>query len=120
MGHRGRVLFRPKVTDTTSRALTAGTPSFTQPLDVSAPMRGRAAAVRSTASLAVTCWSRRFHCRRENAGAKGQCRFAPARFVIAAGFCSSTLADFPPLSPNAGAEITTTRLAVQGRKSLSQ
>ncbi|MEG0210658.1 hypothetical protein [Hafnia sp.] len=28
-------------------------------------------------------------------GAKGQCRFAPARFVIAAGSCSSTLTDFP-------------------------
>jgi hypothetical protein len=31
-----------------------GTPSFTQPHEVSAPMRGRAVAGRSTASLAVT------------------------------------------------------------------
>lgn len=41
-----------------------GTPSFTQPRKVSAPMRGRAVAGRSTESLAVTSWSRRFHCRR--------------------------------------------------------
>ncbi|HFV0610305.1 TPA: hypothetical protein ACIYRQ_005636, partial [Escherichia coli] len=60
---------------------------------------------------------RRYSCRHS----EGQRRFAPARSVVAAGSCS-----YPPwcrithLSPFAGAETSTTRLAVQGRLCLSQ
>ncbi len=45
----------------------------------------------------------------------GQRRFAPALFVVAAGACSFPLGTrITRLSPFAGAETSTTRLAVQG------
>ncbi|EIJ8345316.1 hypothetical protein U9E94_004327 [Salmonella enterica] len=53
-------------------------------------------------------------------GCKAQRRFAPALSVVAAGSCSFLAWFFTLLSPFAGAETTTTRLAVQGRQSLSR
>ncbi len=44
----------------------------------------------------------------------GQRRFAPARSVVAAGACSFPRYRITRLSPFAGAETSTTRLAVQG------